>query len=628
MLQVKNLCLSFGQKAIFDQISFNIACDQRIGLIGRNGAGKTTLFKIIAGLSGFDSGSVEIQGGFKISYMAQEVVLLSERSILHEALAAFGDLISKFEELEQLEQRLDQAALYHDDELVNRYSILQNYLAEYGFKEKLFEAKKILIGLGFKVEDLGNPVNSLSVGWKMRLVLAKLLLEKADFYLFDEPINHLDLIAKDWFFQFIKNSKFGFLLICHDSYFLDGLCNQIFDLSNAKIKQYNGNYHDFLEQKAATEQLTEKKYVEQQKMLKKRTQVIERFRASATKAKMAQSMIKSLEKVELVEFEKKSKSINFDFSQVERAGRIVLDCRKLSKTFDDHKIFENVTFQLERGRKAAIVAQNGVGKTTLLNLITGKYPLNSGGEIEFGHKVKCAIFEQDQNRSLNMGKTVLEEVEDSCTNSEQRARVRTALGSFLFSGDDVYKKISVLSGGEKNRVAMVKVLLQEANFLILDEPTNHLDIESKEILLKVLKSYSGTILFVSHDRNFLNDLATDVFELTPNGIAHYFGNYDSFLYQKEQAKMLLEPKNEKKVGKQAPSPAQTQKNSPNYENAKKMRNLESKISRLEREKERLEHNFGSLDYGSAEYQKNEFDLKNIKKELEQTYQAYILLENE
>lgn len=622
MLQVKNLSLSFGQKAIFDKISFNINSDRRIGLIGRNGAGKTTLFKIIAGLSGFDSGSVDVQGGYKISYMAQEVVLLSERSILHEALSAFGDLITDFEELLELEKKLGDQKDLHDDDLVCRYGALQNYLIEHGFKEKLVETKKILIGLGFGSGDLENSVNSLSVGWKMRLVLAKLLLEKADFYLFDEPINHLDLIAKDWFFQFIKNSNFGFFLICHDSYFLNGLCNQIFDVSNGKIKEYNGNYQDYLEQKSENERQTEQKYVEQQKFLKQRTKTIERFRASATKAKMAQSMLKSLDKVELVEFDKKSKNINFSFSQVERAGRIVLVCQKLSKSFDDHKIFENISFQLERGVKAAIVAQNGVGKTTLLNLITGKYPL-SGGEVSFGQNVKCALFEQDQNRSLNQGKTILQEVEDSCLSSEQR--LRAALGSFLFSGDDVHKKISVLSGGEKNRVAMVKVLLQEANFLILDEPTNHLDIESKEILLKVLKSYPGTILFVSHDRNFLNELATDIFELTPNGIGHFVGNYDSFLYQKEKNKNLSEPKIEQKIIKN--DGTEKKKALYSYETVKKMRNLESKISKLEKEKIRLEINSGLLEYDSFQHKENASELENIKAELEKSFKNYVSLEN-
>ncbi len=625
MLQLKNLSLSFGQKAIFDQISLNINSDQRIGLIGRNGAGKTTLFKIIAGKAAFDSGNVELQRGYKLSYMPQDVVLLSERSVLSEVMSIFGDLILNVDELEDLEEKLGDPNFAKNTDLIDRYSTLHNSLIEHGYEEKLVEAKKILLGLGFTQSDFKRSVNELSVGWKMRLVLAKLLLEKADFYLFDEPTNHLDLVAKDWFFEFLKLSKFGFILICHDAYFLNGLCNQIFDLTVGKINQYKGNYQDYQAQKVEHERLIEKKFAEQQKFLKKRTEVIERFRASATKAKMAQSMIKSLEKVELIEIESKAKSINFNFPEVERTGKTVLTCKNLSKFFDKRRVFENVSFELERGRRAAIVAQNGVGKTTLLNVITGKLKSNAGS-ISFGHKVKCAIFEQDQNRSLNQAKTVLEEIEDSCTNSEQRMKVRSALGAFLFSGDDVDKKISVLSGGEKNRVAMVKVLLQEANFLILDEPTNHLDIDSKEILLNVLKKYHGTILFVSHDRTFLNELATDIFELSPHGIVHYFGNYDSFLYQKEQSKNLgaSSSKPEQKTGlKKVP---EQKKPTQNHEDAKKIRNLEARILRLENEKVWLENNAGLLEYDSPEYKKNIEKLNSTKFELEKTYQIYLSLD--
>jgi ATP-binding cassette subfamily F protein 3 len=430
----------------------------------------------------------------------------------------------------------------------------------------------------------------------MRLVLAKLLLAKADFYLFDEPTNHLDLIAKDWFVAFLRDSKFGFLLVCHDQYFLDKLCDQVFELSLAKLNQYKGNYTAYLQQKEEAEELLEQRYLEQQRFFKKQRSTIDRFRASATKASMVQSKIKALEKVELISLEEKPKNVKFDFANVERAGKIVLQAKNLSMAFGEHVVFKHVALQLERGKKAAIVAPNGMGKTTLLNVLTGKLkPLS--GETVFGHNVKVALFEQDQNRSLEANKTVLQEVEDACNSFEQRAKVRTVLGAFLFSGDDVYKKIAVLSGGEKNRVAMVKVLLKDANFLILDEPTNHLDLDSKGILLHVLKQYTGTILFVSHDRNFLNELASDIFELTPGGTFHYHGNYDSFLYQKEQqGKAMALSKNtgaiEAKKGKPKAKPVDTKA-------LEKLHSLESSLNKLKQEKRRLEAKFESIEYGSV-----------------------------
>ncbi|MCK4651157.1 ABC-F family ATP-binding cassette domain-containing protein [Candidatus Babeliales bacterium] len=609
MLSAKDVSLGFGQQIIFDNISFNINKGQRIGLVGRNGSGKTTLLNVIGGNHDIDSGKILLQKDCKIAYMPQHVVLMSTQSVLNEALEAFDDLVKIKKELCTIEKSFD----------VERYSILQQKLLDLDYERKLAEAKKVLLGLGFEQNQFEKSVETLSVGWKMRLVLAKLLLQKADFYLFDEPTNHLDLVAKDWFLNFLKDSDFGFVLVCHDKYFLDHLCDYIFEVALGMLNVYRGNYSEYLKQKEERNRLLEKKYIEQQKFIKKQQKVVERFRAKATKAKMVQSIIKSLQKIEPVRFGKKQKIVKFNFSNIKRSGRVVLNVKDLAFSFDSKQIFKEVNFEIERGQKVAIIAPNGTGKTTLLDVICGKYKLKSGS-VELGYNVETVIFEQDQNRSLNLDNDILNEVENSCSSSEQRCRVRSVLGAFLFEGDDVYKKINVLSGGEKNRVAMVKVLLQDANFLILDEPTNHLDLESKEVLLNVLKQFTGTILFVSHDRDFLNELSTHILELRPNGIFKYCGNYDSFLLQKlEQEKPVKKQPQKLKKG-QKESNKKTNKQL--YEYRKKIRNIETRIEKIEIEISIFSEKLASLRYGTKEYDDVYSKIKILKKEIEEKFKMW------
>ena len=628
MINAKDLSLFFGEQPIFDDISFNIEDHQKIGLVGRNGSGKTTLLKVIAGQQELDSGKLNIPKDFNIAYMPQDVVLLSEKDVLNEALSTFGDLAQISLDLKSLEKKIEDGSASSKE--VEKYSHLHHQLIEHSYEEKIVEVKKVLQGLGFGQEQLAQSVSKLSVGWKMRLVLAKLLLQNADFYLFDEPTNHLDIVAKDWFLYFLKNSKFGFILVSHDKYFLDNSCEDIYELSMGKLNTYKGNYSKYLIQKEKDRELLEKKQLEQQREIKRKREIAEKFRAKATKAKMAQSIFRSLEKIELIELEDHNKSVKINLPSVKRAGKIVLKAKNLSMSFGDKKIFSNVSFEIERGEKVAIVAPNGVGKTTLLNIIMGKLK-SPTGSFEFGYNVLPAYFEQDQNRSLDLKKDVLQEVEDSCTTSETRAKVRNYLGAFLFTGDDVYKTIRVLSGGEKNRVAMVKVLLQDANFLILDEPTNHLDLDSKEILLKVLKDYKGTILFVSHDRNFLNELATNIIELIPNGTFSYTGNYDSYLYQKQEQNISLGE--DKKISKTGKTLRQTQgerdrdidqkeKRKNDYLLRKQVGSLEKKIERLEKELAKESQKFENLEYGTDEYTKTYSKIRELEQKIKQSMQEW------
>lgn len=606
MFIAKDLNLHFSSQIVFDDISFNLSSYQRVGLVGRNGSGKTTLLKAIAGLQGLDSGNIVIQKDKTMAYLPQNVVLLSDKNVLTECLNTFGDLGDLIQESLELEKNFDD----HNAEMVEHYALLHNKLAEFDYQIKIVEAKKILLGLGFLLEQLESSVSTLSVGWKMRLVLAKLLLLKADFYIFDEPTNHLDLVAKDWFLNFLKTSDFGFMLVCHDRYFLDELCSNIYEINLGQLKIYDGNYSSYLNQKQHNQDLLEKQYVEQQKFLKKEKALIERFRASATKAKMVQSRLKALNKIEIIKLERKPSTMRFSLPPVKRSGKIVLTVKDLSKSFNGKQVFKNASFEINRGEKVAIVAPNGKGKSTILNIVMSKLEKDSGS-FEFGHNVLPAFFEQDQNKSLNQRNDLLQEVESACRTTEQRQKVRAMLGAFLFSGDDVEKKVGVLSGGEKNRVAMVKVLLQNANFLLLDEPTNHLDIESKEVLLNVLKKYDGTILFVSHDRDFLNHLATAVIDLQENSSHKYSGNYDSFLDQtkEDQSDNKKEKTNAKDVFDYK------KKNAVDYKTRKKLSNLESRIQKQEKELLVIKKAFESLEYGTDEYQDTFDKMQNLEKEL-------------
>ena len=624
MIKIENISLSFGQQTVFDDISWNISPAQKVGLVGRNGSGKTTLLKVIADQQHIDSGKVHSPKSFKIAFMPQDVVLVSEKTILDESLAAFEKVCPILDELKNIEARM--AAGQKDNEMMERYAHLHQELHELEYEAKCAEAKKILSGLGFTESQFGMAVSQLSVGWKMRLVLAKLLLQKADFYLFDEPTNHLDLVAKDWFSQFLQDASFGFILVSHDKYFLDTVCEYICDISAGKLNMYTGNYSKYLVQKEANMAILEKKYEEQQKFLKKKMATIDRFRYKASKAKLAQSMLKSLGKVEKIELDHKQRVVKFSLPPVKPSGKIVLAAKNLGFSFGDKKIFDHASFQIKRGHKVAIVAPNGTGKTTLLNIIMGNYkPQN--GEFTFGHNVKPALFEQDQNRSLNLHNTILEEVQEACPDEAARLRVRNLLGAFLFSGDDVNKRISVLSGGEKNRVAMVKVLLQNANFLILDEPTNHLDIESKNVLLDVLSKFDGTILFVSHDRSFLNDLATDILDLAPNNTFSYGGNYDDFLYYKKNIDDMGQTtfRESLSAGRAKSKGSQDDRGlskNEEYLQKKQLKKIESAIERLEKKIADLMRTFENLEYGTEKYNQATTKLQDLQREFKEKQGAW------
>lgn len=599
-------------QVIFNDVSFAFEQNQRIGLVGRNGSGKSTLLKVISGKQPIDSGSISIAKGKTIAYLSQDVVLQSDKSILEETYTAFSHIATLVEEQKKLEQDLESGE--YSDELLERYAVVCEQLLDCDQEAFKAEAKKMLIGLGFRTEQLDDPVQTLSVGWKMRIVLAKLLLQKADFYLFDEPTNHLDIVAKEWFLQFLKRAPFGFVLVCHDRYFLNQLCTVIFELERGQGKLYVGNYTKYETQKAHDEALLEMQYKNQQREIKQKTETIERFKAKASKASMAQSMLKALDKIDRIELPPKSPDITFTFPPIQQSGNVVLTVDKVAQSFGDKNVFQNVSFEVQRGQKVALVASNGVGKTTLFNVIARKLPLQTGA-VTCGYNVSYTVFDQDQTASLMLDKTILENLTESCPKATEQ-KIRAFAGAFLFSKDTIEKKVGVLSGGEKNRVGMIKVLLQNANFLLLDEPTNHLDIQSKDILLKALQAYQGTILFVSHDQDFVNKLATDVIELRRDGAIEYPGNYELYLYQKQQEadkaqKAEQQVQNKKIISNKKEAEIHGAPTRPSVDT----KALERKIEKLEQEIHSLEHSFANIEYGSQAFTTAEQKLARLRKDL-------------
>ena len=562
MINFKKIFLDFGGQAIFEDLNITLDTSKKIGLVGNNGTGKTTLLRMLKKENEQYFGTIDIPKNISIAYLPQHATLLSTKTVLEEAL---------FSEEEDL--------------------LLQ---------PKEHEVKIILDGLGFQ-DKLNKPVNELSTGWQMRLLLAKLLIKKADFYLFDEPTNHLDITTKEWLLNKLKTLP-GFILISHERYFLDNLPDQIIELNQKKAITYHGNFTYFENQKAINEELLLKNYLEQQKEIDEKLKTISRFKATASKAKMAQSMLKKVEKIELIEAPiNNNRRVNFSFPSLSKSGTIVLKVENLSHSYNSQKILDSVSFEIEKNEKIAIVAPNGIGKTTLLKLIVGKMPIQQGKIIP-GHNVLMSYFEQDNVVVLPENKAIIDYMISETKVSEEQ--IRTFLGGFLFCKDTIYKKIGVLSGGEKNRLCMTKTLLKNGNFLILDEPTNHLDITSKEILSQALKQYPGTILFVSHDQYFINSLATRILKLSDQKIESYPGNYDDYLYlQKDPVQKIEDKPNQLKVEQK--------------EAAKKFYELERNIKKAEDKLKNLELTLTEYEYGNPMFAQVSKKIVNQKKEIEE-----------
>jgi ATP-binding cassette, subfamily F, member 3 len=599
ILQVNQLTKYFGADLILSNIKLEIQSKDRIALVGRNGAGKSTLLKIIAGEMSYDSGEIIKPKEVSIGYLAQDSGLHSSLSIWEEMMTVFAPLKTIEKQLRQMELQMGDPDLIADssryEKLLKDYDALQERYKEQGGYQYEADIRSILHGLQFaKYDYMTTPVQSLSGGQRTRLALGKLLLMKPDLLILDEPTNHLDLETLTWLEQYLQTYPGAILIVSHDRYFLDKVVTQVYELSRTTLKRYTGNYSRYLEQKAAEYERERKLYEKQQEEIAKLQDFIQRNIARASTTRRAQSRRKQLEKMERMEKpagDEKVASFSFDIER--QSGNDVLIAEDVAVGYDENKpLIRNIRFRITRGESIALVGPNGIGKSTLLKAIVNKLPLQAG-HFRYGSNVQIGYYDQNQ-ADLSSNKRVLDELWDEYPDKTEK-EIRTVLGSFLFSGDDVLKPVSPLSGGEKARLALAKLMMQKANFLILDEPTNHLDLDSKEVLENALIEYPGTILFVSHDRYFINRIATKVYELSSDGITEYLGDYDYYVAKKAEMLELERLASEKQTDRSHEEASSKL----SYEQEKEAKKLERqrkrRIEEIETEISELEQQIAYID---------------------------------
>src|SRR5881398_1621201 len=534
MIQLSSAGKRYGHKLLFEGVDWLITPKDRIGLVGANGTGKSTLLKVLGRLETLDYGSISIAKGISAGYLPQDGLSLSGRTVFAEAMTVFDNLRAMEAEMESLTQKmaeLDPASAEYAQVGERFHRVDGEFRAHDGYAIEA-QVGAVLGGLGFRKEDWQRPTEEFSGGWQMRIALAKLLLQKPNLLLLDEPTNHLDLEARNWLEEYLTEYPYAFVLISHDRYFLDVTVGKIVEIWNKRIHFYAGNYDKYEEQKTQRREQLEAAYRNQRERIEQLEVFINRFRYQATKAKQVQNRIKELEKMDRIELPEEEKTIHFSFPQPKASGRIVAEFAGIAKSYGEKEVFRDVSFMIERGDRIALVGVNGAGKSTLIKLLAGKEP-PSAGSYRLGHNVQADYFAQDQYKELDQDARIFDDLAELSPRSTQ-TKLRSLLGCFLFSADEVFKRIGVLSGGERNRYALLRMLLHPANFLLLDEPTNHLDMRAKDILLEALSKYTGTVVFVSHDRYFIDRLATRVIEVENGVITTYPGNYEDYLRNKEQ----------------------------------------------------------------------------------------------
>src|SRR5246127_3498113 len=533
MIQLSGAGKRFGHKLLFENVDWLITSSDHIGLAGGNGTGKSTLMKVLAGMDTFDYGSLVAAKGTSAGYLPQDGLTLSGRSVFAECMSVFDDLRAMEVELESLTHsmaELDHTSAEYSAVADRYHRVEHEFRTRDGYSIES-EVGRVLMGLGFTKEDWARMTDEFSGGWQMRLALAKLLLQQPNLLLLDEPTNHFDLEARNWLEGYLAEYPYAFVLISHDRYFLDVTVRKTVEIWNKQIFFYSGNYDKYLAEKTQRREQLEAAYRNQRERIEQLEAFISRFRYQATKAKQVQSRIKELEKMERIEIPPEEKTIHFSFPQPKPSGRIVAEFKDVAKSYGANEVFRNVNFIIERGDRIALVGVNGAGKSTLIKLLAAIEPL-SAGEYKSGHNVEADYFAQDQYKELNPDARILDDLGELSPRSTQ-TELRSLLGCFLFQADDVFKRIGVLSGGERGRYALLRLLLHPANFLLLDEPTNHLDMRAKDILLDALAAYTGTVVLVSHDRYFIDKLATRVFEIGDGRVEVYPGNYEDYRWRKE-----------------------------------------------------------------------------------------------
>ncbi|MFN2260598.1 MAG: ribosomal protection-like ABC-F family protein [Psychroflexus sp.] len=617
MLHIHNLSVSFGGEYLFKDISFKLSSGNRVGLIGKNGAGKSTMLKIIAGEMPIDSGQIAKDKEINIGFLKQDIDFEEGRTVLEEAYQAFEQIKTIEAKLELINQQLVERTDYESDSYNQLMIDLNDFQQQYeilGGYNYQGDTEKVLKGLGFTTEDFSQQTNTFSGGWRMRIELAKLLLQNNDILLLDEPTNHLDIESIIWLEGFLTNFSGCVVIVSHDKMFLDNVTNRTIELSLGQIYDYNKPYSKFkiLREELREQQLAAKK--NQDKEIEQTEKLISKFRAKANKASMAQSLIKKLEKTEIIEVDEEDNQVmNVSFNISKNPGKVVIEAENLAKSFGDDLVFKDVDFLIERNSKIAFVGQNGQGKSTLAKIIVGE--LEHKGELKLGHNVEIGYFAQNQAEYLDGNKTVLDTMIDAA-NETNRSKVRDILGSFLFRGDDVGKYVKVLSGGERNRLALAKMSLSPFNVLIMDEPTNHLDIQSKNVLKTALNNFEGTLILVSHDRDFLQGLADSVYEFRNNRVKEFLGDINDYLKYREMESMReVEKKDKIKKEKQA-----NKSTKDDYEKQKKEKSLQNKLSNIEAEISKIEKNIDDIDqkletnYEETVQQADFFEKYNAKKQ--------------
>jgi len=616
MLNVHNLSVSFGGEYLFEEISFRLNGGDRVGLIGKNGAGKSTLLKLLSKEMPYDTGTVAIEKNVRIGFLKQDIEFEQGRSVLEEAYQAFEEIKSLEAQLEEVNQQLAERTDYESEgynqlmidlnDITHRYEMVGGYNYQ-------GDTEKILQGLGFNREDFDKRTDTFSGGWRMRIELAKLLLQNNEVLLLDEPTNHLDIESIIWLEQFLKNHTGAVVIVSHDRMFLDNVTNRTIEISLGRIYDYNKPYTKFLELRGEIKQQQLNAQKNQEKEIQQAERLIEKFRAKSTKASMAQSLIKKLDKMDRIEVDADDNAVmNLRFPVSVAPGKVVAEIDNLAKSYGSKEVLKNINLLLERNSKTAFVGQNGQGKSTLAKIMVGE--LDHEGLFKLGHNVQLGYFAQNQAEYLDGSKTVLDTMIDSA-NEKNRSKVRDILGSFLFRGEEVEKYVKVLSGGERNRLALAKMLLQPFNVLVMDEPTNHLDIQSKNVLKQALKNFEGTLIVVSHDRDFLQGLTNKVYEFKDKKIKEYLGDINFYLEQRKAADFrAIEKKQEAKKVK-APS----EKKQSDFKQQKKIKSLKNKLSSVEKKIAALEKGIAEIDHELLmDYDKtiattNFFDDYNAKK---------------
>jgi ATP-binding cassette subfamily F protein 3 len=600
MIAVSNIQLSFGGRIMFDNISFLINDNDKIGLTGRNGAGKSTLLKVLKGLQQIDGGDIMYPKGTIIGYLPQELHSQSVLSVIDETRKAFDEVVKLMDEKERIMHQMETRTDYESEgymELIERLGEVEHQIEIHDGYSVDEQTERVLKGLGFEPADFEKEMKSLSGGWQMRVELAKILLQKPDLILLDEPTNHLDIESVLWLEKFLKEYPGAIIMVSHDRSFLDNITIRTIEVGNGDIDDYPAPYTRYIELRKERREKVINAQKNQQREIAQIERNIERFRAKASKATFAQSLIKKLDKMDIIEVDEENvAAMNLRFPAAQPSGKTVVVATDVTKKFGDKVVINKQSVQIDRGDKIAFVGKNGMGKTTFSRILVGDLS-REGGDVELGHNVTTGYYAQHAADSMDGNDTVLEVV-DRVATGDIRTRLRDLLGCFLFKGDDVFKKVKVLSGGEKGRLALCKMILEPRNFLVMDEPTNHLDMLSKEILKNAIKQFEGTVIIVSHDRDFLQGLTNKAFEFTKTGIKEHIGDINDFLEKKqlEDMRMLAKRDDVKEV---KAKPAEVKKADPapdkNKEKEKEQRKLKGELERSEQQIADLEAQIKTLD---------------------------------